>query len=91
MYINLGWRPQSSTSTQRTLRVLQTTTLQSAIPHSALSSLNFMLIRPHSAFARIENHYFVNTGFMRDGQLLEEQQIDKMSVTSTLYWARIEN
>lgn len=24
------------------------------------------------AFARIESHYFVNGGFMRDGQLLEE-------------------
>jgi proline iminopeptidase len=24
------------------------------------------------AFARIESHYFVNSGFMRDGQLLEE-------------------
>lgn len=48
-----------------------------------------------SAFARIENHYFVNDvgrelrfrglrahagvqGFMRDGQLLEKQEIDKM-------------
>jgi proline iminopeptidase len=50
----------------------------------------------HSAFARIENHYFVNEvcreflsvfrrntnqmrqGFVRDGQLLEEQSIAKM-------------
>ncbi|KAF5382215.1 hypothetical protein D9615_004368 [Tricholomella constricta] len=31
-----------------------------------------------NAFARIENHYFVNDGFMRDGQLLEKQEIDKM-------------
>ncbi|KAJ3714579.1 proline iminopeptidase [Lentinula guzmanii] len=31
-----------------------------------------------SAFARIENHYFINSGFMRDGQLLEKQEIDKM-------------
>ena len=31
-----------------------------------------------NAFARIENHYFVNTGFMRDGQLLERQEIDKI-------------
>ncbi|KIL67652.1 hypothetical protein M378DRAFT_269450 [Amanita muscaria Koide BX008] len=30
------------------------------------------------AFARIENHYFVNEGFMRDGQLLEQQSIDKI-------------
>jgi len=30
------------------------------------------------AFARIENHYFVNEGFVRDGQLLEEQSIDKI-------------
>jgi proline iminopeptidase len=33
-----------------------------------------------NAFARIENHYFVNEGFMRQGQLLEKQEIDKMSV-----------
>ena len=33
-----------------------------------------------SAFARIENHYFINDGFMRDGQLLEKQEIDKMYV-----------
>jgi proline iminopeptidase len=31
-----------------------------------------------SAFARIENHYFVNDSFMRDGQLLDSQEIDKM-------------
>ncbi|KAJ3534371.1 hypothetical protein NMY22_g6954 [Coprinellus aureogranulatus] len=31
-----------------------------------------------NAFARIENHYFVNSGFMRDGQLLEKQNIDKI-------------
>ncbi|CDZ98400.1 proline iminopeptidase [Phaffia rhodozyma] len=31
-----------------------------------------------NAFARIENHYFVNRGFMRDGQLLESQSIDKI-------------
>ncbi|PPR00888.1 hypothetical protein CVT24_000373 [Panaeolus cyanescens] len=31
-----------------------------------------------NAFARIENHYFVNEGFMRDGQLLEQQEIDKI-------------
>jgi proline iminopeptidase len=30
------------------------------------------------AFAKIENHYFVNSGFMREGQLLEKQAIDKM-------------
>ncbi|KAH7102971.1 prolyl aminopeptidase serine peptidase [Auriculariales sp. MPI-PUGE-AT-0066] len=30
------------------------------------------------AFARIENHFFVNEGFMRDGQLLEKQAIDKI-------------
>ncbi|KAL4062746.1 Alpha/Beta hydrolase protein [Scleroderma yunnanense] len=30
------------------------------------------------AFSRIENHYFVNEGFMRDGQLLEEQSIEKI-------------
>jgi proline iminopeptidase len=31
-----------------------------------------------NAFARIENYYFVNDGFMRDGQLLETQEIDKI-------------
>ncbi|CAL1716279.1 unnamed protein product [Somion occarium] len=31
-----------------------------------------------NAFARIENHYFVNDGWMRDGQLLEKQGIDKI-------------
>jgi len=31
-----------------------------------------------NAFARIENHYFVNEGWMRDGQLLEKQEIDKI-------------
>lgn len=31
-----------------------------------------------NAFARIENHFFVNGGWMRDGQLLEKQSIDKI-------------
>ncbi|KAF7796611.1 hypothetical protein EIP86_007793 [Pleurotus ostreatoroseus] len=31
-----------------------------------------------NAFARIENHFFVNGGWMRDGQLLDKQEIDKM-------------
>ncbi|KAH8099953.1 proline iminopeptidase [Cristinia sonorae] len=31
-----------------------------------------------SAFARIENHYFINEGWFRDGQLLEKQEIDKI-------------
>ncbi|GJE88585.1 proline iminopeptidase [Phanerochaete sordida] len=31
-----------------------------------------------NSFARIENHYFVNDGWMRDGQLLERQSIDKI-------------
>jgi hypothetical protein len=35
---------------------------------------------PRSAFARIENHYFINDGFMREGQLLDQQEIDKMYV-----------
>lgn len=30
------------------------------------------------AFARIESHYFVNEGFMREGQLLEKQAVDKI-------------
>ena len=33
-----------------------------------------------SAFARIENHYFINEGWMRQGQLLEKESIDKMCV-----------
>lgn len=37
-----------------------------------------MFLWAASAFARIENHYFINDGFMRDGQLLEKQEIDKM-------------
>ncbi|KAH6913446.1 prolyl aminopeptidase serine peptidase [Coprinopsis sp. MPI-PUGE-AT-0042] len=36
------------------------------------------------AFARIENHYFVNSGFMRDGQLLEKQSIDKIRHIPTI-------
>lgn len=31
-----------------------------------------------NAFARIECHYFANDGFLRDGQLLEKQEIDKI-------------
>ncbi|KAL5504175.1 hypothetical protein ACEPAH_8248 [Sanghuangporus vaninii] len=37
-----------------------------------------------NAFARIENHYFVNGGFMRDGQLLEQQEIDKIRHIPTI-------
>ncbi|KAJ3510975.1 hypothetical protein NLJ89_g4373 [Agrocybe chaxingu] len=37
-----------------------------------------------NAFARIENHYFVNEGFMRDGQLLESQEIDKIRHIPTI-------
>jgi len=37
-----------------------------------------------NAFARIENHFFVNTGFMRDGQLLESQEIDKIRHIPTI-------
>jgi proline iminopeptidase len=37
-----------------------------------------------NAFARIENHYFVNEGFMRDGQLLETQEIDKIRHIPTI-------
>ncbi|KAI0034252.1 proline iminopeptidase [Vararia minispora EC-137] len=37
-----------------------------------------------NAFARIENHYFVNQGFMRDGQLLEKQEIDKIRHIPTI-------
>ncbi|TDL19906.1 proline iminopeptidase [Rickenella mellea] len=37
-----------------------------------------------NAFARIENHYFVNSGFMRDGQLLEKQEIDKIRHIPTI-------
>jgi len=37
-----------------------------------------------NAFARVENHYFVNDGFMRDGQLLEKQEIDKIRHIPTI-------
>jgi len=37
-----------------------------------------------NAFARIENHYFINDGFMRDGQLLEKQEIDKIRHIPTI-------
>jgi len=37
-----------------------------------------------NAFARIENHYFVNGGFMRDGQLLQKQEIDKIRHIPTI-------
>ncbi|KAH7911525.1 Alpha/Beta hydrolase protein [Hygrophoropsis aurantiaca] len=37
-----------------------------------------------SALATIENHYFVNEGFMRDGQLLEKQEIDKIRNIPTI-------
>jgi len=37
-----------------------------------------------TSFARIENHYFVNDGFMRDGQLLEKQEIDKIRHIPTI-------
>jgi proline iminopeptidase len=36
------------------------------------------------AFARIENHYFFSDGFMRDGQLLEEQSIAKIRHIPTI-------
>jgi len=36
------------------------------------------------ASARIENHYFVNEGFMRDGQLLDEQGIAKIRHIPTI-------
>ncbi|KAJ1307934.1 hypothetical protein OPQ81_002011 [Rhizoctonia solani] len=37
-----------------------------------------------NAFARIENHYFINEGFMREGQLLESQSIDKIRHIPTI-------
>ncbi|KAF8462330.1 proline iminopeptidase [Russula ochroleuca] len=37
-----------------------------------------------NAFARIENHYFVNEAFMRDGQLLDSQEIDKIRHIPTI-------
>ncbi|KAI5481549.1 proline iminopeptidase [Pseudohyphozyma bogoriensis] len=30
------------------------------------------------AFARIESHYFINKGFMEDGQLLKKENVDKI-------------
>ncbi|KAH8994917.1 proline iminopeptidase [Lactarius akahatsu] len=37
-----------------------------------------------NAFARIENHYFVNDGFIREGQLLDRQEIDKIRHIPTI-------
>ncbi|GJJ08262.1 hypothetical protein Clacol_002472 [Clathrus columnatus] len=37
-----------------------------------------------NAFARIENHFFINEGWLRDGQLLEKQQIDKIRHIPTI-------
>ncbi|KAI0279698.1 proline iminopeptidase [Russula aff. rugulosa BPL654] len=37
-----------------------------------------------NAFARIENHYFINDAFMRDGQLLDSQEIDKIRHIPTI-------
>ncbi|KAF9507496.1 hypothetical protein BS47DRAFT_1303936 [Hydnum rufescens UP504] len=36
------------------------------------------------SFAAIENHYFINEGFMRQGQLLEKQSIDKIRHIPTI-------
>ncbi|KAF9508598.1 hypothetical protein BS47DRAFT_1350200 [Hydnum rufescens UP504] len=36
------------------------------------------------AFAVIENHYFINEGFMCQGQLLEKQSIDKIRHIPTI-------
>ncbi|KAG6373374.1 prolyl aminopeptidase serine peptidase [Boletus reticuloceps] len=52
-------------------------------PQVSLASF-FIDCGMHSAFARIENHYFVNEGFVRDGQLLEEQSIDKIRQIPTI-------
>jgi proline iminopeptidase len=38
----------------------------------------WLILFKTSAFARIENHYFIKDAFMRDGQLLDSQEIDKM-------------
>jgi len=45
---------------------------------SLLCSTDILPFLSISAFARIENHYFFNEAFMRDGQLLDQQEIDKM-------------
>lgn len=83
----------SSMSIRFILRMLMIANSPSMLDICSLSQL---LTRFHfSAFARIENHYFVNEvrklrddisgcnnffpqGFMRDGQLLEKQSVDKM-------------
>ena len=51
------------------------TTGRSASP---VLRVSYLLTIAGSAFARIENHFFINDGWMRDGQLLEKQEIDKM-------------
>ena len=50
----------------------------SLLPWINVSLLAIPFCSSISAFARIENHYFVNEAFMRDGQLLDIQEIDKM-------------
>ena len=80
-----GWRVgcqlRNSISILRTLLQQRRTTGQSKFAR-ILVGPDSLTAFPHpliiSAFARIENHYFVNDAFMRDGQLLDSQEIDKM-------------
>jgi len=36
------------------------------------------------AFARIESHYFANRGWMKDGQILEKANVDKIRHIPTI-------
>lgn len=73
-----GCGHRNFTSTLLMLRWLRTTT--SLCELTPFVFIHVELNKPlfNSAFSRIENHYFVNEGWMRDGQLLEKQAIDKM-------------
>ena len=77
--VSTGCRPRNSISTLRMSLQRRRTTGQSSLVFrwTELLFAQFFFI---SAFARIENHYFVNDAFMRDGQLLDSQEIDKMCV-----------
>lgn len=81
-----GWLLRNCTSTLSTSLRRRRTIGQSECPSHiielSMADVSAVVFMSLSAFARIENHYFINDGFMRDGQLLEKQEIDKMCVTS---------
>ncbi|RXW15284.1 hypothetical protein EST38_g10571 [Candolleomyces aberdarensis] len=38
----------------------------------------YIALAANDDFSTLENHYFINSGFMKEGQLLEKQSIDKI-------------